>query len=511
MKFSQTEPAVPADAVGKRVFCDGERATVRYVGPVPPTAGLWLGVEWDHPDRGKHDGTHEGIQYFTCRHPKGGSFVRPAKVSFGVDFLTAVQQIYQIDFEEDITEASKWGKPKDRSLESLSSVLLSQSRVSGPGADGEIRKTTPNVRTLDMGSSLLSCWEEVAAITQQLDRLETLNLSRNRLQVPSDRASLCQAFCNLKALSLKSSDLTWPQILECAPMWPQLEELVVEDNNITEWSDGVLQTLKSLNLSRNPLAQDSVLRLGALPRLQKLNVEKTGLSHFRFDDAAPGAQTAMFPALSALNVNHNNITEWWVVDELAKLPSLVKFSCRGNQLVSDDGNYETARQMLIAKMGNLLVLNSSGINSEERKGAERDYIKMFGEEWLKAGGGSQPSSEFIFRHPRYLSLIEKHGAPEEGELKKQEPSLLKNQLLKITFVFPDDPERKPIEKKLPSSMVVYKVKGLLYRLLKVPAHDLRLTYTSPKMLGTEFEIDNNQKTLHFYSIEEGDQVLVRWS
>lgn len=30
---------VTAAAVGRRVSCDGERATVRYVGPVPPTAG----------------------------------------------------------------------------------------------------------------------------------------------------------------------------------------------------------------------------------------------------------------------------------------------------------------------------------------------------------------------------------------------------------------------------------------------------------------------------------------
>uniref|UniRef100_A0A672KBQ4 Uncharacterized protein n=1 Tax=Sinocyclocheilus grahami TaxID=75366 RepID=A0A672KBQ4_SINGR len=29
----------PEDAVGRRVSCDGERGTVRYVGPVPPTAG----------------------------------------------------------------------------------------------------------------------------------------------------------------------------------------------------------------------------------------------------------------------------------------------------------------------------------------------------------------------------------------------------------------------------------------------------------------------------------------
>lgn len=33
---------VPEDAVGRQVLCDGERATVRYVGTVPPTTGECL-------------------------------------------------------------------------------------------------------------------------------------------------------------------------------------------------------------------------------------------------------------------------------------------------------------------------------------------------------------------------------------------------------------------------------------------------------------------------------------
>ncbi|KAM7394802.1 hypothetical protein PAMP_021584 [Pampus punctatissimus] len=520
MGADQTEPEVPEDAVGRRVSCGMERATVRYVGAVPPTTGLWLGVEWDNPERGKHDGSHEGVLYFTCRHPKGGSFVRPAKVSFGVDYLTAVLQVYQVDTEEVLREeisisskALEWQRIEERSLESLPSVLLNRCEVNGPGASGEIQRTTPNVRWLDLTGTLLCCWEDVASITQQLQQLEGLQLSYNRLRLPSDPSAYCQAFCSLRVLALVGCELTWSQILDAALMWPQLEDLCVEENAITELQrpDAVLQSLKSLSLSRNALVQDSVLSLAALPRLEHLKLSETGLSAIRFEDVPPGNQTAMFPTLKILNVDHNNITEWSVVDELAKLPSLVQFSCRGNRLVSSDGNVRTANQLLIAKLGQVVILNGCEIHAEDRRGAELDYIKMFGEEWLKAGGQSQPSTQFTCQHPRYLSLIDKYGAPEEGELKKPEPFALKNQLLKIMFVFPDDANRKPIEKKLPASMVVQKVKGLLYRLLKVPAADLKLTYTSPKMVGTEFEIDSDLKTLQFYSIEDGDQVLVRWS
>lgn len=123
---------------------------------MPP--GLWLGVEWDHPSRGKHDGSHDGVQYFTCRyvihvvmeeqnlqpcslrkfvlglitlavpftwqprprcrvchrfrHQHGSSFVRPAKVSVGVDYVTAVRQEYKTnpnpDFPSEANSTIEW-------------------------------------------------------------------------------------------------------------------------------------------------------------------------------------------------------------------------------------------------------------------------------------------------------------------------------------------------------------------------------------------------------------------
>lgn len=53
-------------SIGHRLSFDGALCTVRWVGDVPGTSGTWLGVEWDDQARGKHDGSHKGVRYFTC-------------------------------------------------------------------------------------------------------------------------------------------------------------------------------------------------------------------------------------------------------------------------------------------------------------------------------------------------------------------------------------------------------------------------------------------------------------
>lgn len=53
--------------IGQRLSLKGHVCTVRYVGPVQNKSGEWLGVEWDDPARGKHDGTFDGVKYFECK------------------------------------------------------------------------------------------------------------------------------------------------------------------------------------------------------------------------------------------------------------------------------------------------------------------------------------------------------------------------------------------------------------------------------------------------------------
>uniref|UniRef100_A0ABI7Z364 Tubulin-specific chaperone E n=1 Tax=Felis catus TaxID=9685 RepID=A0ABI7Z364_FELCA len=539
------------DVIGRRVEVNGEHATVRFSGVVPPVAGLWLGVEWDNPARGKHDGSHEGIVYFKCRHPTGGSFVRPNKVNFGVDFLTAVNNRYVLEDgpEEDGKEqpVTIGNKPvetigfdsvikQQSQLSKLQEVSLRNCVVSCAGDKGAIAKACPNIRRVDLSRNLLSSWDEVLSIADQLKHLEVLNLSENKLHFPSVSPSLAGTFPALKVLVLNRTGITWAEVLRCAPGWPVLEELYLKSNDISisERPADVLQTVKLLDLSSNPLIDENQLFLIAhLPRLEQLILSDVGISSLHFPDAGTGCKTSMFPSLQYLVVNDNQISQWSFINELDKLQSLRALSCVRNPLTEGGSGPQTTRQFIIAKIGQLKTLNKCEILPEERRGAELDYRKAFGNEWKKAGGHqdpdkNRPNEEFLAAHPRYQSLCLKYGAPEDGELKTRQPFLLKNQLLTLKIKYPNQVDQKVTEKQLPASrmssrwcgpgsrrpgadsMTIQKVKGLLSRLLKVPVSELLLSYESPKMPGREIELENDQQSLQFYSVENGDYLLVRW-
>ena len=66
---------------GQRLSYGGALCTVRYYGRLEFTSGDWLGVEWNDPKRGKHDGQHKGQRIFHCLSPSptAASFIRPTR------------------------------------------------------------------------------------------------------------------------------------------------------------------------------------------------------------------------------------------------------------------------------------------------------------------------------------------------------------------------------------------------------------------------------------------------
>lgn len=94
--------------LGTRLIVGKHAATIRYVGPVEGQQGEWVGLEWDEASRGKHDGSHSGVRYFSCaRGPTAGSLVRLPKLLEGADLgqpLAAAIQARYKNANEDAIE-----------------------------------------------------------------------------------------------------------------------------------------------------------------------------------------------------------------------------------------------------------------------------------------------------------------------------------------------------------------------------------------------------------------------
>ncbi|KAK2161322.1 hypothetical protein NP493_1590g00002 [Ridgeia piscesae] len=527
--------------IGARFESDGYYGTIRFKGQVADTKGDWYGVEWDDPTRGKHDGAHGGTKYFTTSHPTSGSFLRPRKANLGISFMCALEERYGIIDAElaakinndmfvvghkqrttvEVVGIEQINKQQSK-FDELVSVALRGMCVNSPGKDGEIARSIPNVEELDLSSNLLSSWEDVARISQQLPKLTSLNVSSNRLMLPSNPSALTAAFKNIKVIYLNRMNYTWNDVLRCCEMFPRLVELHACFNNIASLgglSDNLLG-LKRLNLEHNALTSwAELLVAGQLPNLEELIVNDTGLEEVKFPDTTGRQKTKYFPRLTTLALSHNKIHSLESINELGKLSSLSDLKISHNTLMEAVSkvttvNPATAQYTLwylyIAKIGNLKRLNNTWVTSSDQQGADLDYLKMFGQAWLKLLPGPSPEREqFNLAHPRYEELVQIYGPPGEAEC-KQDSAALKNKLLSMNIDSPSLPDKAPIKKKLPVSMTVQKLKTLLSRIYKVSTISMTLTYTSQKMPNTEFEFENDQKEIGFYSVEDGDIIHVKW-
>ena len=100
--------------MGKRVFFKACFGTIRYFGKLQvEKAGEdnWFGIEWDEEQKGKHDGTVDGVTYFLPEYhldspnypnTRSCSFIRDGKLPLGLTFKEALLDKYKT--YDDMTE-----------------------------------------------------------------------------------------------------------------------------------------------------------------------------------------------------------------------------------------------------------------------------------------------------------------------------------------------------------------------------------------------------------------------
>uniref|UniRef100_A0A023F7S1 Tubulin-specific chaperone E n=2 Tax=Triatoma infestans TaxID=30076 RepID=A0A023F7S1_TRIIF len=525
MSSHQPEPAERKECnvrEGDRVQLGNHRATVKYVGAVPPTKGLWLGLDWDDPSRGKHDGQYAGTKYFQARYPTSGSLVRLEKVQVGQTICDAIKERYggpgqmmSADQLEEIRRALNtpflemvgWERPADDrdTFRKLTVVGVAEYRVSSAGGTDELAHLCPIIRELDLSTNLISNWKVVSDIVKQLPYLRFLDLSENRLLYEDDTVDCCRAsFKYLTVLILSKVEYTWEDIMYCARMWPQIEKLQVSYNNITNLSKppaDIFENLKLLNIEGNNIKYwTEVEKLGHLPRLECLNASNLGLTQILVTG------TNLFPALKYILLSNNYINNWESISELNKLKALEELKFRQNPIL-EGLRRETARQIIIARLPSLKVLNLQEIEQEERRGAEIDYLKCYARDWIKTGKDAAGRSAFLAQHPIYPHLVNKYGEVDVSEVAEDKVMCLKSRLISVNLVYGNS----KLTKNVPDTMLVSTLTSLaLSRLLRdhPRSYQPNLVLVSAQEPNLRIPLSDSMKSLSYYSVADGDVILV---
>lgn len=515
-------------SLGQRVDYHGYRGTIRFVGEIEHQPGTWVGVEWDDPGRGKHDGSHNGVNYFKTSHPTSGSFVRPAKLNFGISCVEAIRQRYgkvegstagvdrdaisELKREFNIPFIEMVGFEKvnlvQSQFENLRIVDLSGDQVKNAGEEGELALLCPIITDLNLSNTLLKDWKTVADIAKQLPNLTQLRVSENKLGVPREEEALQlqSAFRSVKHIVLNSMGSNWKDVLTSAVMWPSVTAVSVRFNRINELESphpGVLSNLTSLFLESNPIVNwAQINKLGNLLSLQVLHVGDTGLKKVFF----PGeGTTSLFPSLIELNLQCNEIDDWNSINELNKLKSLQALKIQSNPLMEK----HKASDFIVGRIKYLKKLNGVEINEQDRRGAEYDYMKCHGRDWVAAVKNPLLLREFHSDHPRYVELIALHGSITEEDI-TEKPAPLKSRLINIRIFSPGNSNLPEFKKRVPKNMTVQKLVGLVQKLMDTGGSMPTLQAISAKAPDVAISLEKDMQDLSYYSVEEGDSIAVSW-
>ncbi|KAL9642984.1 hypothetical protein ABK040_010676 [Willaertia magna] len=518
---------------------DISRGFVRYVGFVDTgnnhdeKQNIFVGVEWDREERGKHDGEVRGKRYFqTLNQKKSASFIKLETFlrfsTLGKSLTEALQEKYKKTegFKEEemfiYSSSRKHQIPvelvgregiekKFEQTEKLKKVGLMEMNISTIVNDGSLTKLLPMICEIDLTANLIDNWEFIEILLEELPTLEHLMLSSNRfsyLNVLSDKK-----YPKMKSLVLNDTFISWVDLIyKILPKFPNLEELHFRDNDLNEKdlqivtiNNDILQQLKLLNLSGNKIKEWNEISKSfcKLPNLFKILLNFNEITNITYEGG--------FDKLNSFSFAHNKVEEWDSINELNKFPSIQEVRMDSN-LIQDKYGAANVRQFTIARIASLKSLNSSEIKNKERTDAEKYYLHLCGKE--KFSNKNNPQFNILDYHPRYEELVKIYGDPcEVLENQSQSNSLDSGKTDFVTIYFKNVAASSlsfvgvPVEKKIPKSMTVFKIKQMCQRLFKVEASRQKLFYIDEDLACPESLYDD-LKEISYYGVLDGGNILV---
>ncbi|QSL66434.1 hypothetical protein MERGE_000814 [Pneumocystis wakefieldiae] len=424
------------DTIGDRISFGGNCCTIKYIGPVKGVEGHWLGVEWDDPSCGKHNGSYLGENYFKCRKENSGSFIRqnrPRDINktFVQAFINKYgdRNVEYIGF--DITLENTNINPQiqrvyhsrniQKKLPKRYIIALDYMAISELGNIDEIKKECSDILEIDLSGNLLN-WETVVSIIKELPNLNSLKLNYNQLNTSEIILSYSFKFSNLKTLILNKTYLEIEEIKKLCISFENLEELQISHNLLTLKTNSDLQFsdtvphLKKVFLNDNKISCfDTVTRIfGNLENLIFLSLASNQINTINI---IPNT----FISLKYLDISKNNISEQTSLNNLNTLHSLVSLRFTDNPLLEKFKNSPST--FIIPRLRNITTIN------EERQNAELYYLSTIEKE-IESGKISN-YYDLIKEHPQWKELQKKYEKenPIFNIEKKSNERIIENKLI----------------------------------------------------------------------------------
>lgn len=381
------------------------------------------------------------------------------------------------------------GSPvKDRLF--LPSVLvLNDCGISKAGDRSEVAAFCAHVIELDLSYNQLKDWREICTIVSNIPHLDFLNLSMNPLSGMELEPSLAEVFSRVRRLVLINTQVSWDTVHTLTQHTPELEELFLCLNSYTLVleSQTSCPSLRLLQITDNQLQEwAEVRKLGLMyPSLDTLVLANNNLRSV--DDTQETLQR-LFPNLRSINLHNSGLSTWEDIGRLNFFPKLEEVKAMGIPLLQPYSNQER-RNLILAQLPSVSVLNGSAVSDGEREDAERFFIRHYQD---------CPEEELP---ERYHILVSKYGhlAPlAEVDLSPRSKMVDVRWGEKVQAV------------NLRLDQTVGELKKQLRALLQLPSSGFRLFYINREMcsvLGPE-EMKYGCRALHSYSIQDGDEILI---
>jgi len=555
--------------VGQRICFEGYYGSIRYIGPISlntsgvelglsdnakftnenPAHDIWIGVEWDLKIRGKHDGSVNGVNYFSCRISGSGSFLNISSIPMNAlakpcSFVEALREKYCANAEDLEKEAqdklflvnsvSKQIKKVEligiqktcsvqNQLDKCTQASLNSCFIAN--IDMNLRNVCSNLTELELCENLLYSWEQVFSIGIQLPKLQTLNLSQNRfLPLKQNMVNRMEqsTFDQLKVLVLNRCLISWEEVLLLEPHLPVLEELYLCRNRIDSFGNvgphKGFHNLKVLDFEGNEFSTwKEIENLAFLPRLERLILNENHIENISSPllgtiSSLPESDTTQehsiednrelaFAHLKSLSLSDNKINSWTSINHLNLFPQLDMLRFLNNPLTKDLSQ-TASRYLIIARIEKLKILQGSSISKKERIDAEKFYVKRcFTEE--EESGIKRNTAEFQLIHPRFQQLAMIHGFT--GLEKEKISQTLADEMIALKLVSSD----KTISKSLPSSLSVANLKILCQRLFAIDPQQMEIFYKE-EMSSPHYELlDDNSRDLSYFGVHKNGILLVQ--